>query len=155
MSRTPAPRPRRPSATTRPKRVKATPQRSVARPSVTQGGETAALDDVFGTLSDPIRRAIVAELARGPRSVSELGAPFAVSAPAISRHLAVLERAGLIVRWKQGRVRYCRLVADPLVRAGAWIEQHKVFWEGQLDSLADYLEKEQDTCKSPLPKPRD
>lgn len=100
------------------------------------------LDDVFATLSDPIRRAIVEELARGPRSVSELGEPFAVSAPAISRHLRVLERAGLIARWKQGRVRYCRLIADPLIQAGAWIEHHKVFWEGQLDALSEYLEKE-------------
>lgn len=137
--------------------MKTTLQRDAARPSNTRDGGSAALDDVFATLSDPIRRAIVAELAHGARSVSELGAPFAVSAPAISRHLGVLERAGLIVRWKQGRVRYCRLVADPLVQAGAWIEQHRVFWERQLDSLADYLEKEEEkeTCDSPPPEPRD
>jgi DNA-binding transcriptional ArsR family regulator len=128
-----------------------TPQRS---PTAPQGDETATLDKVFATLSDPIRRAIVAELAHSPRSVSELGAPFAVSAPAISKHLAVLERAGLIVRWKEGRVRYCRLVADPLVRAGAWIAHHKVFWEHQLDALAGYLDKEQDTCNSPSPRRR-
>ena len=135
--------------------VKTTPQRDAARPSIVREGESAALDDVFAALSDPIRRAIVAELAHGARSVSELGAPFAVSAPAISRHLGVLERVGLIVRWKQGRVRYCRLVADPLVQAGTWIEQHKGFWERQLDSLADYLEKERETCNSPSPEPRD
>lgn len=110
---------------------------------VARNGESTALDDVFATLSDPIRRAIVAELAHGPRSVSELGAPFAVSAPAISRHLAVLERTGLIVRWKEGRVRYCRLVVDPLVQAAAWIEQHKEFWERQFDALAEYLDKEE------------
>jgi DNA-binding transcriptional ArsR family regulator len=119
--------------------VKTPPPRVTAQPSVARKGERTSLDEVFGALSDPIRRAIVAELAHGDRSVSELGAPFAVSAPAISKHLAVLERVGLIVRWKQGRVRYCRLVADPLLQAGAWIEQHRVFWERQLDSLADYL----------------
>jgi DNA-binding transcriptional ArsR family regulator len=133
--------------------VKVASQRSAASPTVPRGDEAATLDDVFATLSDPIRRAIVAELAHGPRSVSELGAPFPVSAPAISKHLAVLERAGLIVRWKEGRVRYCRLVADPLVRAGAWIEQHKVFWERQLVALADYLDKEKHPC-TPLPPKR-
>lgn len=99
---------------------------------------------VFATLSDPIRRAMIAELAHGPRSVSELGAPFSISGPAITKHLNVLERAGLIVRWKEGRVRYCRLAPEPMVRAGVWIEQHKAFWERQLDALADYLEKEDD-----------
>jgi len=103
-----------------------------------------ALSSVFSTLSDPIRRAMIAELVQGPRSVSELGAPFPVSAPAITKHLDVLERAGLITRWKEGRVRYCRLVPDPLVQAGAWIEHHKAFWERRLDALADYLEKEEE-----------
>ena len=135
--------------------VKTPPQRDAAEPAIVRKGESAALDEVFAALSDPIRRAIVAELAHGARSVSELSAPFAISAPAISRHLRVLERVGLIERWKQGRVRYCRLVADPLVQAGAWIEQHKVFWERQLDALADYLEKEEKTCNSPSPEPRD
>src|SRR5436190_21879565 len=97
----------------------------------------AALDEVFGALSDPIRRGIVARLTQGPCSVSELGAPFAVSAPAISKHLAVLEGSGLIARWKVGRVHYCRLIADPLTQAGAWIEQHKAFWERQFDALAE------------------
>jgi DNA-binding transcriptional ArsR family regulator len=135
--------------------VKTTPQRDIARSSIAREGERVDLDDVFAALSDPIRRAIVAELAHGARSVSELGAPFAVSAPAISRHLGVLERVGLIVRWKEGRVRYCRLVADPLVRAGIWIDQHKVFWERQLDSLAGYLEKEEEICNPPSLEPPD
>lgn len=103
----------------------------------------AMLDEVFGALSDPTRRAIITRLGRGPCSVSELGAPFAMSAPAISKHLSVLERAGLITRWKIGRVHYCRLVADPLARAGAWIEQHQAFWERQLDALGDYLNREE------------
>ena len=110
-----------------------------------------ALSRVFAALSDPIRRAIIVQLTRGPCSVTQLGAPFAVSAPAISKHLAVLERCGLIVRWKIGRVHYCRLLADPMAQAGAWIEQHKAFWERQLDALADYLDREESTCKQPPP----
>jgi DNA-binding transcriptional ArsR family regulator len=102
------------------------------------------LDDIFGALSDPIRRGIITRLANGPCSVTQLGMPFDVSAPAISRHLNVLERSGLIERWKQGRVNYCRLVPHPLIRATGWIEQHKMFWERQFDALADYLDREQD-----------
>ena len=103
----------------------------------------APLDEIFAALSDPIRRGIVARLTQGPGSVSELGAPFDVSAPAISRHLAVLERCGLIERWKTGRVHYCRLRADPLVQASEWIERHRTFWQRQLDSLAEYLDREE------------
>src|SRR5207237_6044454 len=104
--------------------------------------EAGPLYRVFAALSDPIRRDMIARLTQGPCSVTQLGAPFAVSAPAISKHLAVLERCGLIVRWKSGRVHFCRLVADPLAQAGAWIEQHQTFWERQLDALADYLDRE-------------
>ena len=125
--------------------VKTAPQ------TVAPTGETAALSDIFAALADPIRRAIIVRLTGGPCSVTQLGAPFAVSAPAISKHLAVLERCGLIVRWKSGRVHYCRLVADPLTRAGAWIEQHQAFWERQLDALADYLDRDQDKCNPPPP----
>jgi DNA-binding transcriptional ArsR family regulator len=125
--------------------VKTTPQ--AAAPT----GNTAALSDIFSALADPIRRAIIVQLTGGACSATQLGAPFAVSAPAISKHLAVLERCGLIVRWKIGRVHYCRLVADPLAQAGAWIEQHQAFWERQLDALADYLDREQSTCKQPPP----
>jgi DNA-binding transcriptional ArsR family regulator len=110
-------------------------------PEVT-GGD--GLNDVFGALSDPIRRGIIARLTRGSCSVTQLGSPFNVSAPAISRHLNVLERCGLIARWKRGRVHYCRLVVDPLTRAAGWIEQHQTFWERQLDALADYLDREND-----------
>jgi DNA-binding transcriptional ArsR family regulator len=105
----------------------------------------ASLDDVFAALSDPIRRDIIARLAEGPCSVSRLGAPFPVSAPAISKHLAVLERCGLIARWKDGRVHYCRLIADPLQQAGVWIQQHRTFWERQLDALAEYLDREENS----------
>jgi DNA-binding transcriptional ArsR family regulator len=103
---------------------------------------SGALDDIFAALSDPIRRDIVARLTQGPCSVGELGAPFDVSAPAISKHLAVLERCGLIERWKVGRVHYCRLVGRPLAEAASWIEQHRAFWERQLDALAEYLDGE-------------
>ena len=131
----------------RAKRVKAAAQ--PAAPT----GDTAALTDIFAALSDPIRRAIIVQLTGGPCSVTQLGAPFAVSAPAISKHLAALQRCGLIERWKIGRVHYCRLVADPMAQAGAWIDQHKAFWERQFDALADYLDREQDPCK-PLPPSR-
>ena len=132
----------------------APPARNAAGLDVTPDG-TGALDEIFGALADPTRRAIVARLAEGPCSVSNLAAPFPISAPAITKHLAVLERAGMIARWKTGRVNYCRLVADPLGRAGAWIEQHRTFWEQQLDALEDYLDREAETCNQQPPTPQD
>jgi DNA-binding transcriptional ArsR family regulator len=132
--------------------VKEAPSPSEASRGVARTDAAGPLDDIFAALSDPTRRAIIAQLTGGPCSGTQLGAPFAMSAPAISKHLAVLERCGLIERWKAGRMHYCRLVADPLVQAGAWIEQHRAFWERQLDALADYLDREQDTC-NPLPPP--
>ncbi|MBV8347128.1 MAG: helix-turn-helix transcriptional regulator [Mycolicibacterium sp.] len=116
---------------------------------------TEALDEIFGALADPTRRAIVTRLTEGPCSVSELAAPFPISAPAITKHLSVLERAGMIARWKTGRVNYCRLVGDPLGRAGAWIEQHHTFWERQLDALENYLDRETETCNQSPPTPQD
>ena len=104
------------------------------------------LDAVFAALSDPTRRAILARLVRGECSVTTLGRPFAVSAPAISKHLRVLESSGLITRHKSGRVHYCRLRADSLREAGDWIEQQRAFWEHQFDSLASYLDKEEGVC---------
>jgi len=114
--------------------------RAECRASVTE----TPLDDIFGALSDPIRRGIITRLTQGPCSVTQLGMPFDVSAPAISRHLNVLARSGLVERWKQGRVNYCRLVPHPLTQAAGWIQQHKAFWERQFDALADYLDREQD-----------
>ena len=102
-----------------------------------------SLDQVFGALSDPIRRAILTRLAEGECPVSTLGEPFAVSPPAISKHLRVLEKTGLIARRKSGRVHYCRLRADALRRGGDWIQQLTAFWEQQFDALAKYLEQEQ------------
>ena len=99
-----------------------------------------ALDATFGALSDPTRRAILARLAQGELPVTALAAPFRISLPAISKHLGVLERAGLLRREKHGRVHRCRLAAEPMKDAAAWIEQYRRFWEGQFDALARYLE---------------
>src|SRR5437870_12023301 len=96
---------------------------------------TQSLDAVFGALADPTRRAMVERLATGVCSVSDLGAPFDVSAPAISKHLRVLESAGLITRTKEGRITYCRLTISPLETAGHWLEHHRQFWEQQFDAL--------------------
>jgi DNA-binding transcriptional ArsR family regulator len=97
------------------------------------------LDAVFSALADPTRRAIVVRLTEGEASVSELAAPFDVSLPAVTKHLAVLERAGLLEHHKEGRVRRCRLVATPMRAADDWLSTYRVFWERRLDSLADHL----------------
>lgn len=99
------------------------------------------LDSVFAALSDSTRRAILARLAQGEALVTELAAPFAMSLPAISKHLGVLERAGLISRVKQGRIRRCGLQPEPLAQAAQWIGFYKQFWELRLNSLADFLDK--------------
>jgi len=102
----------------------------------------AQLDLTFGALSDPIRRAILARLASGDATVGELAEPFEVSRPAISKHLRVLERAGLVRRTRDGRVSRCGLDAKPMRDAAEWVERYRKFWEGQLDSLARYLEQD-------------
>jgi len=91
---------------------------------------------------------MLTRLARGESSVTTLSEPFAISAPAISKHLRVLESSGLITRRKVGRVRYCRLRADLLREAGDWIQQQRAFWEQQFDALAKYLDKEQGECSN-------
>jgi len=101
----------------------------------------SALDATFYALADPTRRAIIERLALGASPVTELAAPFNVSLPAISKHLRVLENAGLLVQEKEGRVRRCWLAAGPMKDASAWIAQYRQFWEKRLDVLADYLEK--------------
>ena len=102
----------------------------------------ARLDATFSALADPTRRAILARLAMGEATVSELARPFAVSLPAVSKHLKVLEDAGLMTREKQGRVHRCHLVAAPLQAAAEWLLFYRRFWEGTLDSLAGYLASE-------------
>jgi DNA-binding transcriptional ArsR family regulator len=101
------------------------------------------LDSVFGALSDATRRAILAELAHGERTVGELARPFEISRPAISKHLRVLERAGLVRRTPEGRISRCALDASPLRGAADWVEHYRDFWEGRLDALARYLETPQ------------
>jgi DNA-binding transcriptional ArsR family regulator len=102
---------------------------------------SAVLDATFAALSDATRRGILARLAEGESSVSELAAPYRMSLPAVSKHLRVLESAGLIARQKDGRVHHCRFVADPMKNAAEWIERYRRFWEEQLDALALYLEE--------------
>jgi DNA-binding transcriptional ArsR family regulator len=100
---------------------------------------SAELDQVFGALADPTRREILGRLAEGERTVSELAEPFEMSLPAISKHLSVLERAGLISRERQGRVRRCTLEPEPLADALEWIAAYGRFWEERLDSLERLL----------------
>lgn len=101
------------------------------------------LDAVFAALADPTRRAIVARLAQSDATVGELAAPFEISRPAVSKHLDVLERAGLVHRIAEGRTNRCRLDARPLSEANAWVERYRDYWEGSLDALVDYLETEE------------
>jgi DNA-binding transcriptional ArsR family regulator len=98
------------------------------------------LDATFAALADPTRRAILARLAKGEASVMELAAPFAMSQPAISKHLKVLEGAGLISTEADGQRRLRRIEAKPLAEANAWIETYRVFWDAKFDALEDYLE---------------
>jgi DNA-binding transcriptional ArsR family regulator len=97
------------------------------------------LDTTFAALADPTRRAILARLAEGEVSVTELAAPFEMSLPAISKHLKVLERAGLIVRGRDAQWRPCRLDARPLQEAAAYIDKYREFWEQSFDRLDEYL----------------
>ena len=97
------------------------------------------LDTTFAALADPTRRAILARLADGDVSVTELAAPFEMSLPAISKHLKVLERAGLIVRGRDAQWRPCRLDARPLQEVAVYLEKYRQFWEASFDRLDDYL----------------
>lgn len=98
------------------------------------------LDATFAALADPTRRAILARLAEGELSVTELAAPFEMSLPAISKHLKVLERAGLIIRGRDAQWRPCRLNAKPLEEAAAYIDRYRQFWEDSFDRLDEYLQ---------------
>jgi len=99
------------------------------------------LDATFGALADPTRRAILARLATGQASVTELAAPFEMSQPAISKHLKVLENAGLISRSRDAQWRPCRLEAAPMKDAVAWLEHYRHFWEQSFDRLDHYLRR--------------
>ena len=98
----------------------------------------------FAALADPTRRAILARLAGGEASVTEIAAPFEMTLPAVSKHLKVLERAGLIARGREAQWRPCRLQAGPLKDADDWLETYRSFWEERFDRLDDYLRELQE-----------
>lgn len=102
---------------------------------------TDPLSETFGALADPTRRAILARLASGEASVTELAAPFEMSMPAISKHLKVLERAGLIARGREAQWRPCRLQAAPLQDVAGWVDHYRRFWEESFDRLDEYLQE--------------
>jgi len=99
------------------------------------------LSTTFAALADPTRRAILARLALGETNVSELAEPFAMSMPAVSKHLKVLERAGLIARGREAQWRPCRLNASPLKEAAGWIEEYRRFWTPYIDALERHLDR--------------
>jgi DNA-binding transcriptional ArsR family regulator len=102
--------------------------------------EPAQLDEAFHALADSNRRAIVARLTRGAATVSELAAPLDVSLPTVMQHLDVLQRSGLVRSEKVGRVRTCRLEADPMHAVERWLAEHRAVWEHRLDRLGDVLD---------------
>ena len=110
------------------------------------------LDATFAALADSTRRAILARLARGEASVTELAEPFDMSLPAISKHLKVLERAGLVARGRDAQWRPCRLDAGPLKDVADWVSHYKKFWEESFDRLDEYLREIQKKEKKHVPK---
>lgn len=106
-------------------------------PSITSDDK---LDAVFSALSDRTRRALIARLAQGPATITELALPFEMSLPAVSKHIRVLERGGLVDRVVDGRVHRCQLTANALQHADQWLAFYRDFWQGSLDSLANFAE---------------
>ncbi|HEY6808135.1 MAG TPA: metalloregulator ArsR/SmtB family transcription factor [Gemmatimonadales bacterium] len=122
------------------------------------GGRDGAddrLDRLFRALGDRTRRALLARLARRPAMVTELARPFAMSLPAVSRHIRVLERARLVVRTVDGRVHRCALDAAPLETAEAWLSRNRRFWSERLDALARYVERSGHRTAPGTGRPRD
>jgi DNA-binding transcriptional ArsR family regulator len=103
------------------------------------GSESASLDRVFSALSSPTRRAILAKLSKGESTVTDLARPFDISLPAISKHIRILQQAHVITVARDGRTHRCRLAPVPLTNAERWIAFYRRMWEGQLDSLAEFL----------------
>ena len=103
----------------------------------------ARLDRIFRALGDRTRRRLLARLANRPAMITELAEPFAMSLPAVSRHIRVLENAGLVARHVDGRVHQCSLSAGPLLDAEEWLRRYRPFWEGTLKSLARFVEEEE------------
>jgi DNA-binding transcriptional ArsR family regulator len=110
---------------------------------------SARLDAVFSALADPTRRAMLARLANGDATVNDLARPFDMSQPAISKHLKVLERAGLISRGRDAQRRPCRIEARPLAEADAWLERYREIWEANFDRLDSLLDQLQSTTRKP------
>jgi len=110
-----------------------------------------ALSTTFAALADPTRRAILARLSLGEASVGDLSQPFAMSAPAVTKHLKVLQRAGLISQGRQAQWRPCKLEAKPLMEAADWVAQYRQHWEERLDRLENYLQTLQSTPASDTP----
>jgi DNA-binding transcriptional ArsR family regulator len=113
-----------------------------------------SLSNTFAALSDPTRRAILARLSKGETSVSELAKPFVISLPAVTRHLKVLQRAGLISQGRRAQWRPCRLDPKPLREVAAWVEPDRQMWEQRLDRLEDYLREVQMPANKPARKRR-
>ena len=105
-----------------------------------QAATTDRLSATFAALADPTRRAILARLALGDTSVSKLAEPFNMSLPAVSKHLKVLERAGLITRGRDAQMRPCKIEAAPLIGVDDWLTEYRKLWEARLDRLDDYLQ---------------
>jgi DNA-binding transcriptional ArsR family regulator len=105
--------------------------------------QTDPLSATFSALADPTRRAILARLALGTATVNELAEPFAISLPAVSRHLKVLERARLITREREAQWRHCRLAPQPLKEAADWVERYRAFWEARFDALDKLFAREE------------
>jgi DNA-binding transcriptional ArsR family regulator len=103
------------------------------------------LDALFAALADPTRRAILARLATGEATVGELAEPFTMSLPAVSRHLKVLQRAGLVTQGREAQWRPCRIAPEPLREVATWVERYRRLWEERLDRLDDYLHTLQTT----------
>ena len=115
---------------------------------------SAHLDAAFSALADPTRRAILARLASGEATVNEIAAPFEISLPAVSRHLKVLERAGLIARGREAQSRPCRLDAVGLREVADWVDAYRRFWEERFDRLDQYLQAIQNAGKKHAPRRR-
>lgn len=99
------------------------------------------MDAVFTALADSTRRGMISRLSKGPASIGELGRPYAISKPAVTKHVKMLERAGLVTRKKSGRIHRCKLNAKAMKQAEDWLEKHRKFWEDALGNLARYVEE--------------
>ncbi|MGE3174569.1 MAG: ArsR/SmtB family transcription factor [Planctomycetota bacterium] len=116
---------------------------------------SATLDDVFHALADGTRRSMVARLSRGPATIGELGEPFAMTKPAITKHVKVLERAGLLTRRVDGRLHRCAIDPRPLTAAERWVAEVRAFWEARFDDLAAFLEQTRQAANAaPTPPPQ-